>query len=157
MGIGLCLTGSPGTSESKRVDETEPTADLIALGWKWNVAQASTVGTRAAAFMVLPEHAPWGTPPVMAIFAYRQAAICVGSSRCAPECLSGSSWHSFTLSYRALSNSPAQVRARTLADLEREFIRPQPRPRSACIVHLGTEEAMTSVGQRLLLRKRVSE
>jgi hypothetical protein len=97
MGSGLCLTNSLGTSESERVNKTEPTADLIALGWKWNAAQARKVGIHAAAFMVLSENAPWGTPPVMAIFACRQVAMCVGSSRCAPECLSGSSWHSFTL------------------------------------------------------------
>lgn len=97
MDTSLCLTDSLGTSESERVNKTEPTADLIALGWKWNAAQANPVGTHAAAFMVLSENAPWGTPPVMAIFARRQVAICVGSSRCTPECLSDSSWHSFTL------------------------------------------------------------
>jgi hypothetical protein len=134
MGIGLCLTDSIGTSESERV-KTEPTADSIALGWKWNAAQAKKVGTHAAAFMVLSENAPWGTPPVMAIFARRQVAICVGSSRCAPECLSGSHGIHSPLSYRAPSNAPAHVSARTLADLERGSIRPRPRPRLVCVAY----------------------
>jgi len=97
MGIGMCLTDFLATGELGRVDKTEPTVDLIVLGWKLNAARALTVGTHAAAFMVLSEHAPWGTPPVMAIFARSQVAICVGSSRCAPKCLSRSSWHSYTL------------------------------------------------------------
>lgn len=69
MGISLCLTDSLATGESERVNKTEPTVDLIALGWKWNAAQALKVETHVAAFMVLSEHAPWGTPPVMGIFA----------------------------------------------------------------------------------------
>src|SRR6266852_664699 len=88
MEIGRYLTDSLSTSESERHNKTAPMVDLIALGWKWNVALAITVGTHAAAFMVLSENAPWGTPPVMAIFARKQVAICVGSSRCAAECLS---------------------------------------------------------------------
>jgi hypothetical protein len=90
MGIGLCLTDSLSTSESEHLSKTGPTVGLIALGWEWNVAQAFTVGTHAASFTVLSENAPWGTPPVKAIFARRQVAICVGSSRCAAECRSGS-------------------------------------------------------------------
>lgn len=136
----------------------KPTADLIALGWKWNAAQATLAGTHVAAFMVRSENAPWGTPPVMAVFARKQVAICVGSSRCAPECLSGSSsTHSFRLFCRAPSNLPAQVRARTLAGLERGSIRPRPRPRSVLFACLGMEGAMTSVGQLLLRWERVSE
>jgi len=91
MGSGLCMGNSLGTSESERVNRTEPTADLITLDWKWNAAQGIKVGIHAGAFMVLSENAPWGTPPVMANFARRQIAICVGSSGCAPDCLSGSS------------------------------------------------------------------
>ena len=133
----LCLTNSLGTSESERVNKTEPTADLIVLGWKWNAAQAIKAGIHAAAFMVLSEHAPWGTPPVMVVFACRQVAICVESSRCAPNvCPALHGIHS-PLSYRAPSNSPAQVSARTLADLERGSIRPRPRPRSVCVTYLG--------------------
>jgi len=120
MGIEQCLTDSPATN------------------LRWSVVGVSLTGIHAAAFMVLHEHVPWGTPPWTTDFAYKTHAVFAGSSR-------------------APFSSHARVKRPTLADLGQEFIPPRPHPRSVYVSNMIVETATALAGQRLLRGERVSK